>query len=80
MCRLHQDQILPGSEILQNVDDLHIELFRGRALEHGQAVALHPALDLFDTNGVFTQTRTRPSFVHGQSQGATETREGRTHN
>src|SRR5690606_29709905 len=46
--RLDEDELLRRTEIAEHADDLDVEPLRLGALEDGEAVALHPVLDLVD--------------------------------
>src|SRR5205823_2035787 len=41
-----QDAVLSRPDVVEDADDLHVELLKSRPLEDGQAVALHPLVDL----------------------------------
>jgi hypothetical protein len=44
--RLDEDEVLAGAEVVQDADDHDVEALWLRPLEDGEAVALHPLVDL----------------------------------
>jgi hypothetical protein len=54
MFGLDQDQLVPGSKVLQHVDDFDIEALRFHSLEHRETVALHASPYVLDGEDVGT--------------------------
>ena len=54
MFGLDQNQLVPRTKVLQDVDDLDVEALRLRPFEHRQAVTLHASLQVFHGENVGT--------------------------